>query len=148
EKYDVPVICLDCLNMTLDHINGILEEILFEFPVKELNFSLPKWIESLELNHWLKTEIIENLKTSVSMIQKLRDVEKIADNFKESESISRIHIKEMNLGEGLSNLEINLKDNLFYQILGEESGYALTGEHQLLALIKELAFAKREYDKV
>lgn len=148
EKYDVPVIGVDCLNMTMEDINSILEKILFEFPIKELNFSLPKWIESLEISHWLKNEIIENLKTSVLNIQKLRDVEKIVHNFKQSENISLINIKDINLGEGISNVEIKLKDNMFYQILGEESGYTLTGEHQLLALIKELSYAKREYDKV
>ncbi len=148
EKYDVPVISVDCLNMTMEDLNSILEKILFEFPIKELNFSLPKWIESLEISHWLKNEIIGNLKTSVLNIQKLRDVEKIVYNFKQSENVSLINIKDINLGEGISNLEIRLKDNLFYQILGEESGYTLSGEHQLLALIKELSYAKREYDKV
>lgn len=148
EKYDVPVISVDCLNMTMEDINFILEKILFEFPIKELNFGLPKWVESLESNHWLKNEIIENLKISLLNIHKLRDVEKIIYNFKQSENISFINIKDINLGEGISNLEIKLEDDLFYTILGEESGYALTGEHQLLALIKELSYAKREYDKV
>src|SRR5690554_3944921 len=148
EKYDVPVISVDCLNMTMADINYILEKILFEFPIKELNFSLPKWIESLELSHWLKNEIIENLKAYVLNIQRLRDVEKISYNFKQSDNISLINIRDINLGEGTSNLEIKLKEDLFYQILGEESGYSLTGEHHLLALIKELSHAKREYDKV
>ncbi len=148
EKYDVPVICIDCLNMTIDDINGILEKILFEFPVKELNFTLPKWIESLEFNHWLKGEILENLKSSIVNIQKLRDVEKITSGFKNSQNISSVNLEEINLGEGVSNIEIRLKDNLFYQILGEESGYAIEGEHQLLSLIKELSYAKKEYDKV
>lgn len=148
EKYDVPVICLDCLNMKIEDINGILEKILFEFPVKELNFTLPKWVESLEFDHWLKEEIINNLKTSVNNIQKLRDVQKISSDFQASENISSLLINDINLGEGVSNLALKLKDNLFYEILGEESGYSIEGEHQLLALIKELAYAKKEYDKV
>lgn len=148
EKYDVPVISVDCLNMTMEDINGILEKILFEFPIKELNFSLPKWFDSLEYNHWLKAEIIQNLREAIQHIQKLRDVEKIVYEFKECGSISSVNIQEINLGEGLTNLNIKLKDNLFYNILGEESGYSISGEHQLLSLIKELSFAKREYDKI
>lgn len=148
EKYDVPVISIDCLNMTIDDINSLLEKILFEFPVKELNFTLPRWVESLEFNHWLKEEILQNLKTSIIDIEKLRDVQKITSGFKNSENISSVHLKEINLGEGVSNLKIQLKDNLFYEILGEESGYPIAGEHQLLALIKELSYAKREYDKI
>ncbi|MCR1898191.1 stage IV sporulation protein A [Irregularibacter muris] len=148
EKYDVPVIAIDCLNMSLEDVNFILEKTLFEFPVKELTFSLPKWTESLETGHWLQNEIIENVKLSVEKIQKLRDVESIGSNFKESASISSIGIEDINLGEGLTNLQMKLKENLFYEILGEESGYNINGEHQLLALIKELAYAKKEYDKV
>ena len=59
-----------------------------------------------------------------------------------------IRDRDINLGKGISNIQIKLDEGLFYKILGEESGYSLTGEHQLLALIKELSFAKREYDKV
>ncbi len=148
EKYDVPIINVDCLNMTMEDINSILEKVLFEFPIKELNFALPKWIESLETTHWLKEEIIQNLKTSIIDIRRLRDVENIIYNFSHSDNISSIDIQDINLGKGISNVKIKFNEDLFYQILGEESGYSLSGEHQLLALIKELSFAKKEYDKV
>lgn len=148
EKYEVPVVAVDCMNMNIEDINLILEKVLFEFTVKELNFTLPKWIESLDTDHWLVEEIIENLKASVKDVQKLKDIDKISSSFIETDSVSSVYIKDINLGEGLSNIEIALNDNLFYNIIGEESGYQITGEHQLLDLIRELVFAKKEYDKV
>jgi stage IV sporulation protein A len=44
EKYDVPVLPVDCLHMTQGDILNILEKLLYEFPVNEVNISLPPWL--------------------------------------------------------------------------------------------------------
>ena len=45
-------------------------------------------------------------------------------------------------------MNMDTKPGMFYKILGETCGYNIEGDHQLIGLMKELAHAKREYDKV
>ena len=74
EKYSVPVIPVSCLTLGEDDIRKILSQILYEFPVKEINLDFPKWINSLPTEHWLKKELFDDIKTAVSGITKIRDM--------------------------------------------------------------------------
>ena len=49
EKYAVPVLPVNCLELEEDDIKNILSRILFEFPIKQLRVNYPKWINSLSL---------------------------------------------------------------------------------------------------
>ncbi|HZK21821.1 MAG TPA: stage IV sporulation protein A, partial [Oscillospiraceae bacterium] len=43
-KYEVPVIPVNCLEITEDEIKQILTAVLFRFPVKEISVNLPNWV--------------------------------------------------------------------------------------------------------
>lgn len=148
EKYNTPVLAIDILNMTIDDINNILEKILFEFPVREIDIFLPKWVETLECEHWLMDHILTGLKGNMTSVSKVRDIEEYKNIFDESEHVKNVEISSINLGEGKAVMHLNINDRLFYKILGEVSGYTIEGDYQLIGLMRELAFAKREYDRV
>lgn len=48
EKYGVPVLPVNCLELSENEIKRILAQILFEFPVKEIKIDMPKWLTTLE----------------------------------------------------------------------------------------------------
>ena len=50
-KYNAPVIPVDASELTQDDIHLILEQALFEFPVREANIALPRWVEELDSAH-------------------------------------------------------------------------------------------------
>ena len=54
QKYGVSVLPINCEQLKKEDILHILEQILKEFPVTQLNFSIPKWLEILPSDHWLK----------------------------------------------------------------------------------------------
>ena len=54
----------------------------------------------------------------------------------------------MDLGNGVAVIEIAARQDLFYQVLEEMTGFTISGEHHLLRLMQDLATAKREYDKL
>ena len=56
EKYEVPVIPLNCLDLNEEKIKEIISKVLFCFPVKEISFDMPKWINSLSNDDNIKTE--------------------------------------------------------------------------------------------
>src|SRR5690554_659502 len=65
ESYDVPVIPVDIAKMNEQAVMQILEEVLFEFPVTEVNISLPKWVEELENEHWLRAQFEDAVHSTI-----------------------------------------------------------------------------------
>jgi stage IV sporulation protein A len=148
EKYDVPVLSLDVLNLTDDDIHNILSNVLFEFPVTEIKLEVPKWVLSLDDDHWLIQYVMNSAKAASADALRIRDVDGFGKAFEESEHMERPKIENINLGSGNAQIKMEAKPGLFYKILGEECGYKIEGDYQLVGLMKELAFAKREYDRV
>ncbi|EYE88423.1 stage IV sporulation protein A [Fervidicella metallireducens AeB] len=148
EKYGVPIYIIDALNMRIEDINGIMEKVLYEFPVREIGISIPQWVEALEAEHWLKKNFLMAIKNSIGSLNRLRDVRPTINGYKQYEFIGDIDLNEIKLGEGTANIKMKVKDGLYYRVLGEISGYEIDGEYGLLGLMRELTIAKREYDKV
>ncbi|MGB9976779.1 stage IV sporulation protein A [Thermovenabulum sp.] len=148
EKYDVPVLLYDCQNLRQEDIYEILEKTLYEFPVMEINIKMPRWVDALEKEHWLKKNIEETLRENVKNIYRLRDVEKVLESFKTCDLIENVRVKELNPGTGKADIEISTPDRLFYKVLSEISGVEVTNDHSLIKTLKEFSKAKKEYDKV
>jgi stage IV sporulation protein A len=148
EKYNVPVYIVDAVNMKMEDVNNIMEKVLYEFPVREIGIKLPEWVELLENDHWLKKNFIVAIKGSVSGLNKIRDIKPTVGGYKQYEFVGDINLNEIKLGEGTANITMKVKDGLFFNVLGEISGYRIEGEHGLLGLMKDLTVAKREYDKI
>lgn len=147
-QYGVPVIPIDCINMGEGEILHLLEQVLYEFPVTEVNVSLPPWVQELDSTHWLRQQLEEAVSREVEKVKRLRDVDMLVENLGNQERVERAALKQMDLGTGVATVEVSLEEGLFHRILEEVTGLTIRGEHELLRLMRELALAKREYDKV
>jgi len=148
KEHSVPVIPVNCEELTTEDINYIIESILFEFPLCEINIRMPGWIESLGSDHWLDREIYENVAEKINDIEKIRHVKNFANSLCGCGHIDNCRIDGMDLGCGNVTLEITTAESLFYKILGESSGFEIENKESLITLIKKLADVKREYDKI
>lgn len=147
-NYDVPVLPVDCAQLNYDDIYAILQEVLYEFPVKEVNISLPKWIEELETSHWLRQKFDNAVQDVLQYVHRLRDIDRAIDDLSGYDFVADVILHDMDLGSGLAVIEITARADLFYQVLEELTGFTIAGEHHLLRLMQDLAVAKREYDKL
>jgi len=148
DKHGVPVILANCAQLKMEDIHSIMEKILYEFPVKEIRINFPKWIETLNADHWLKQEFIQSVKEMVTGLGKLREMKDCAGTLELSEHIKKSYLDRIALGEGAVHIEVNVDGELFYRILSETTGMDIAGEYQLIDTIKVLAEAKKEYDKI
>lgn len=148
EKYNVPVLALDALNLEENDIYEILSNVLFEFPITELKLDSPKWIYSLDEDHWLINHIISSFSEATSEIARVREIEGLADRIKESDFVKEARVDNINLGTGHISVRLEPKEGLFYKVLGEECGYEIKGDYQMIGLMKQLAHAKKEYDRL
>ncbi|MBX7378725.1 stage IV sporulation protein A [Clostridium chauvoei] len=148
EKYNVTVQTMDIANMNEDDIEEVLKHVLREFPMKEINIDMPTWVEKLESDHWLKKDFFNIVKEMCENIFRVRDIKQTLSLLKDEEYLGATEITEVSLGEGTARLMMKPKDGIFYKILSEICDLDVESESDLLSLIKELNFAKKEYDKV
>lgn len=148
EKYSVTVLPVNCLELDDDTIKRILSHILYEFPIKEICITYPRWINALPLDHWLRSDITAKIKNIAEKVKVLKDVEGFAKSFKGLENISLASIKNLDLGKGTANVELHINNSLFYKILCETTGLEINDEQELMENISELASMKKEYSRV
>lgn len=146
--YNNPVIPVNCLDLDEEGINKIIKQVLYAFPVKEVNISMPKWITSLNKDHWLKSSIIDNIKASAENICHVRDINDFAVKIAEGEYIKGTDVCSIDLGKGSADVKIVLEDNLFYKIIGEETGIEINSDNDLMPLLKELIIIRKKYEKI
>ncbi|MBE6787214.1 MAG: stage IV sporulation protein A [Ruminococcaceae bacterium] len=148
QKYGVPVRPINCLELTEADIKDILSEILFQFPVKEIGFCFPRWINNLPISHPIRQELINNIKSSCENIFHIRDIASFDSCFNECESVETVNISEINLGEGNAEICISIKPDLFYKTITEVTGLEISDEQELMERLQSLAKTEKEYSKV
>ena len=148
EKYDVPILPVNVEQMEEEDIENILETVLYDFPVNEIRINISKWVEGLEKSHWVKESIISTLKQYILNLQKIRDIDDIINGFESLEFLNGVIVKNVELGEGVVNIQLSTKQELFYDILEEKSGFRIEEDSQLLNLVTNLSKIKKEYDKI
>lgn len=148
EKYGVSVIPIDVANMSSDQIYGILEEVLYEFPVQEVNIKLPRWVDELAEDFWLRDNLETAIRDVLGEVRKVRDIDKAIEQLSDIENISYVSLQEMNLGTGTAAIDITVPEELYFKALSDVSGYEIEGTHDIIRLMQDLSMAKREFDKV
>jgi len=148
ERFGVQPIAVDCLNIDERGIEDIIRQVLYEFPVRELDIDLPSWVDTLPPAHWLKAEIYSTVLGTAKSMKKIREIEKVVASMGDCEYITAAAVGEIDLGSGVTWAQLTLPQSLFFRVLREESGFELESEGDLLPLLCNLSRAKREYDKI
>ncbi len=148
KKYDVTVQVMDVFNMTEKDIEKLFNQVLTEFPVKEINIDMPVWIEKLSPDHWLKKEFFKIIKGMCQNINKIKDIKPIFNDAKNTENLGASALEQINLGDGTAKMLLKPSEDIFYKVLSENCDVNVSSESDLIVLIKELNAAKKEYDKI
>lgn len=147
-KYSVPVLALDVANMTEDDVDDVFEKVLQEFPLVSLHVKLPQWMRALPFEDEIIQEVVRETKNLVSGVNKIGQVDVTQEIFSQSEMFEPLGVTGIKMGEGVADIEIMPKPNLFYKVLSKQCGQEIESDFHLVSYIKQLAFAKNEYDKL
>ena len=147
-KYNVAVQLMDVYNLSEEDIENLFTHVLKEFPVKEINIDMPEWLEKLDANHWLKKEFFNVIMKMCEDICKVRDIKYALNTCADEDFLGTAVVKEVDLGNGIAQVLMKPKDGIFYKILSEICNLEVSCESDLLSIIKDLTYAKCEYDKV
>ncbi|MBS6195025.1 MAG: stage IV sporulation protein A [Clostridiales bacterium] len=147
EKYQAAALSVNCEQLRKEDIIRILEKILYEFPIRQVEFYIPKWVELLPVSHYLKADLLQQIRAVMGNLKYIRDIRN--ENLQaDSEYVKSASLEEVNLSNGVIKVRIEMKEPYYYQIMSEMTGVPITSEYQLIHTLKELADMKEEYVKV
>ena len=147
-KYNVPVKCVNCLDMDKNVIEEILTIALTQFPVKEISFTVPKWLAMQSRDFAPKAEIMERIKENFSDITKISEIVPAAEKLPDGKFLKTAKCDGIDYGTGCAEVKVGIDKDLYYDTLRDMTGRDVKDDWALMQLIDELVFAKREYDKI
>ena len=147
-KYGVPVMPVNCLEMTEEEIKDIISKVLFEFPVREIAVDMPHWITSLEGSHNLRDDLFGIIKSSAAKIKHIRDISFLTEAISDCESVENAEISGVDLGIGSARINVKIQGQIFYQVLTETTGIEIHDEKDLITCMAQLVDIKKKYDRV
>ena len=148
DKYNASVLPMNCTNLRIEDINMIFSKVLYEFPVERIAIKFPRWVDGLDFNHSLKSELIREIKDAFADVSVLKDVSTCTNRISKTEIIDNTTVQDIQLGSGFVNIKIDLKEELFYTVLSEITGVNVQNEGDLFGIISELSSTKKKYDKI
>lgn len=148
-KYNVIAIPMNIEQLRADDIVTILQNVLYEFPLTEIEFYMPKWVEMLPADHMMKKDIIEQVKKLSDNMSCIRDVIGNDKNIQmNSQYVQKCKIDKVNLETGTVTIYLDLDQKYYYEMISEMIDENVQNEYQFLNVMKELAQMKNEYVKV
>ena len=147
QKYGVRTIPVNCEQMDPEDIHEIMQQVLYEFPVTEVEFYIPKWVEMLSRDHRIKKDLLDQVRRFMEGICDIRSAAG-APSEDSSEYISGMSVEKIEADTGKVRVQIRYENRFYYEVLSELTGADIRGEYELIAMVKELSSMRRELSAI
>ena len=147
-QYGIAPIAVNCLELDESGIADILQQVLYEFPVCEIGFVLPRYIGTLPLHHPVQNSIYQCIRTATEGGEKMRDVQKLCRTLEENEYVERASVDNMALGSGSAVVRVDVPETVFYSIVGEQTGIQVRDDADLIRVLEDFAAVKQQYERL
>ena len=147
KKYEVSVLSVNCEQLRKDDVSRILEKILYEFPIVQMEFYIPKWVEMLPFDHYLKERLLLEIKALMGKTRYVKDISR-EPFLLDCEYVRKMTPEKIDLSTGKVRIRVDMDEVWYYTILSEMTGVEISNEYELIHTMQELAKMKEEYVKV
>ena len=148
ERHGVDAVIADCQALDAEGISRLLADVLYAFPMGQLQIWLPRWLDALEPEHPVKKALYGALLQQGEQIGTLGQAEAALLPIRDLEQVEDLTVHNIDLADGTVSCRILLPEQLFYQVLSSRAGMEITDDAQLMSLLTELSAVKTEYDKI
>ncbi|MBT9258566.1 MAG: stage IV sporulation protein A [Clostridiales bacterium] len=146
-EYGVTVLPVNLPHITRSGLQRILEELLYEFPIKELEVRVPLWVEVLEISHWLRQSLQEAVGSAFQGLEKVRDIYRAMGELRQHEYVQDVRLESADMGTGVLQVVVEVPEEVYQEVLRELAGFDVTRPELLLKALKEYREAKGFYDR-
>lgn len=148
EQWQVRCIAVNCLTMQEKQVQALLTELLYGFPVSEIRFYYPGWLEALESTHPLKSALYAAIHSSCDKFGTIRSTVEDLKALSEMDQVQEQTIRKIDLGSGTVGCALSFEDRLFYDILSEKSDLTISDDGDLMRLLSEYGTLKASYERI
>lgn len=148
DHYGVRVMPVDCANLDQKGFQSVLSAVLEEFPIRETIVTFPAWTGGLSKDYWLKKEMAESVRRSAPLLTKMTSLKEFCDQLTDSDSIVSAAVSTIDMGTGEAQINVVLRDDLFYSVLTETTGVQIDNEEDLVTTLRSLAKESHDYQRV
>lgn len=148
QKYDSPVIAINCETASLDELSALLRALLFEFPVTSVDVKIPDWIRVMPADSSAISELLSRVRQTCGKVEVMRECSLFDEAFAESRYWKGEVSVNLSLATGKATVEVGLQDGVLFDMLSEISGEGISDEGALMNYVAAASEAKRSYDKV
>ena len=147
KKYGASVVPVNCEQLKTEDIHEIMRQVLFEFPITEVEFYVPKWVEMLSREHRIKQDLLNCVR---AVMEEMDDVRSIASRTLEADSpyIDSIQVDQIEMDTGKVRIRVGFEQKYYYEVLSELTGADIKGEYELISTVKELASMRDELSRL
>ncbi len=146
-KYQVQCMALNCDQLRKQDVDTMMHSLLYEFPVTDMEFYLPRWLDVLPKTHELKSQMIDMLKELIGKTRTMNDFRKNEAVFSKP-WLKKYYVEQMNMSDGHIKIHIELDMKYYYAMLSELVGAPVSGEYEFYRMIKSLADQRDEFSRV
>lgn len=146
-RYEVSAMAVNCEQLREEDIHHIMEKVLFEFPISEVQFYIPKWVEMLPRDHKIKMEILKHIRGILDHFQEIKDATNAIEK-PENSCIEDIRVEDIAMDTGCVRICVQVNESCYYDMLSDLTGTAVHGEYELIRMLKELSQMRKEYEDV
>ncbi len=147
-KYEVSVVCLSALKMTLEDANLVLSKALEEFPISDLEISLPDYIEAIGEDIPLKREIMTCIKTVEMKYKKVKDVSNICKELRGTNQFSDVKLELLEASTGRASIILDLDDSKYKEIVDLLLGKCSESRKDFISYLYQSKKANEIYEEV
>ncbi len=148
ERYDAACLPVNCQTLAEPDISAILRTVLLEFPVTEIGFQMPEWMEVLPVTNETKAQLFGLLLEQAQPLQRLRDAETLARALAENDLLSGAHVAQMDVASGRVVYTLEFPQSLYYTIISRESGLEIQNDGALIAFLSEMRAVRQDYEHI
>ena len=143
QKYGASVVPVNCEQMKPEDIHEIMRQVLYEFPITEAEFYIPKWVEMLSREHRIKKDLLEQVRSVMTDLEDVRSIVAKEMNT-DSSYIKDMTVEQIEMDTGKVRIQIRYEQSYYYEVLSELTGTQIKGEYELISTVKELASMREE----
>ncbi len=142
EKYGAPCALVNLAVLDDNDVREILGLVLSSFPIRELKFHLPIWVDALPKNHPLREELISKVREFCEGVERFGDIEKSLSQRED------IHEISASAGDGVADLDVPISKESYYEVLSDIVGTRVADERDVITSMMRYGEIDKEYAKI
>ena len=146
KKYDASVEAINVLEMSNDDLDRILIASLNEFEIKELNISVPKWIDLLDDYNDIKKYFNDAIDDSTKNYTRFKDIYRIKEELEKYDKFKEVLLENVDPSSSSASIKI-VEDDLVYDEVINKLLDGINTKEDYISYLIEASIMNKEFKK-